>query len=168
MITFITPSYTLGTGVPPVRNQLYKTGAAIIRGTPLIYDTGELTIAAATPVAGIVGIALQAAGTAPGYDQMNSPTVNTGRSQKISFAKAIATTVFASKLVNNTLNGTFIAPAVADIGVNYGLLKQTSVVTGVWCLDRNLTGGSACATVVDIDTINNIIYWVFLPASITN
>lgn len=158
----ITPSYTLGTGVPLTRGLEQKSGeTGIVIGSVLTLSSGQLALATTGPTTGIVGIALQAYNSEPGQNQMNSPAVTTGPTTILSFAVAIGTTIFASKFTNNS--ATYIAPATADIGVNYGLTKQTS---GIWTVDKNITGASACVTIVGIDIGNLLVYWKFMSAAI--
>lgn len=163
MILAITAGKTVGNGVPLVRNmQLKSTATTVIIGSVLKYTAGELDLASTGPTTGIVGIAAQAYNTAPGFAQMNTPTVNTGRRANISFYAANpGQTIFVSKLTNNS--ATYIAPVLADIGVNIGLTLQSS---GIWTADKNITGGNACITPVEIDIDNLLIYWVFMAAAV--
>jgi hypothetical protein len=143
--------------VPLVGYQNYKTAEAIVIGTVLIYDTGELAVAGADPAL-IAGVALQAAGTAPGYDAGNSPVPITGRQQKIAMAAADRNTVYSATLTNNS--STRIAPVAADVGINYGI----TVYSGVWTVDKNKTAANARVQIVgySIDISPGIVFFKWI------
>ncbi len=143
----------VGSGlVPQVTYGLYKTGEAIVIGSVLIYDTGEAALSGADPAL-ILGVALQAAGTAPGYDAANSPVPITGREQKIAYARANDTTIFQAKITNGS--STRVTPVAADVGSNFGI----TAYSGVWTVDRAKTAGDARVIVTAIDLERNMVFF---------
>ena len=148
-----------GNGTAPVVRWLAYTGT-IVRGEPVIYDTGNVKVAGANPTA-IVGVALQANDSGPGFNQANSPVVSTYRQSKMSIAMANRETVFRGKLTNGS--STRIAPVAADVGVVYGITAYSNV----WTVDKNKTGGDARVQVVGFDDLTNEVFFKFLEAAIT-
>lgn len=148
-------------GVPTIQWMAYKTGEAIVIGSVLVYSSGELAVAGADPTE-IVGVALQAAGTSPGYDAANSPTVITGRSQKISVVRPDNVTVFQATLTNNS--SATATPAQADVGVQYGLTAYNGIVT----VDKNKTGASARVEVVGFDEDQDVVFFKFLASHLSS
>lgn len=147
-----------GAAAPEVRWLAY-TGT-IVRGEVVIYDTGNVKVAGANPT-GIVGVALQANDTGPGFDQANSPVVSTYRQAKMCIAMANRTTIFRGKLTNGS--STRIAPVAADVGVVYGITAYSNV----WTVDKNKTGGDARVQVVGFDDLTDDVFFKFLEAAIT-
>ena len=150
----------VGSGIPEVQYMQHTSGSTFIRGAVLVYSSGEVAEGGANPTE-IVGVALADAGSAPGYNAANSPSPITGRAAKVAVARAAATTVFKATLTNNS--STRIAPAVADIGVQYGL----TAYSGVWTVDKNKTGGNARVEVVGIDLDQNYVLFKFLNSAIS-
>jgi hypothetical protein len=148
-----------GTGTAPVVRYLTSTGA-FIRGDVLIYDTGLVKVAGADPTA-IVGVAMQAYETAPGYNQANSPTVNTYRASKVCVAAATREATFRGKMTNGS--STRVAAAVTDIGISYGI----TAYSGVWTVDKNKTAGDIRVRVVGFDDLTGDAFFKFLEAAIT-
>ena len=148
-----------GNGTAPVVRWLAYTGT-IVRGELVIYDTGNVKVAGANPTA-IVGVALQANDTGPGFNQANAPVVSTYRQSKMCIAMANRETVFRGKLTNNS--ATRIAPEAADVGVVYGVTAYSNV----WTVDKNKTGGDARVQVVGFDDLTNEVFFKFLEAAIT-
>jgi len=159
----ITVARTPGTTIPMITSGKYATGQTFKAGAVLALSSGEL-ISATSPITGatIVGIALEAAGSRPGYDMANASvtSVYTNREQEISYVRADPTIIFSGQLVNNS--ATPVAPAQTDIGVNYGLKDYS----GEWYVDKNQTTTNACVTIVDIDTQLNIVFFKILPARV--
>lgn len=136
----------VGSGqVPSIIYGQYDDAAAIVLGSVLAYSSGEYTLAGTDPAL-IAGVALQAKDTAPGYAAQNNPTVITGRLQNISIAVADAVTVFMATLTNGS--STRVAPAITDVGAQYGI----TAYSGVWTVDRNKTTTSARVIVVGYST----------------
>jgi hypothetical protein len=148
-----------GAKVESIQNAQYATGQTFLNGEFLIYTAGELTVSGANPAAGtIAGIALQKAGSNPGYDAANSPATFTGRKQSVSFAIPNDNVIFAGELTNNS--STVIAPVLADIGASYGI----TAYAGIWTVDKNKTAANARVTIIGIDTVLNIVFFKVLQS----
>lgn len=159
-VRIMQPARTPGGTVPPVSYLNYKDNETFVRGAVLIYDTGTVKIAGADPT-GIVGVALQGAGTAPGYQAANNPATFTYRRQAVSVALAKRSEVFRAQITNGS--STPVAPAQTDVGVSYGI----TAYSGVWTVDRNKTGASARVEVVGFDDLTQDVFFSFLEAAIT-
>lgn len=155
MAIYMQPARSGPGSVPSVTYGLYETAAAIVIGSVLIYDTGNYDLAGADPAL-IAGVALQAAGTAPGYDAANSPVPITGRQQKIAVAIADRNTVFSAQLTNGS--STVVTPATTDVGSQYGI----TAYSGKWTVDRNKTGANARVQVIAIDLERNLVFFRWL------
>lgn len=144
---------------PEVESIQYANAQTFILGAALQLTAGQV-VEATSPIttAVLYGFSLEGVATKPGWNAANSPTVITGRVQEVSIARANAQTTFGSSLVNNS--AVAIAPVQADIGVSYGL----KAYAGVWVMDKSQTAGNSCATVVDIDTDQNLVFWKPLAA----
>lgn len=120
-----------GAGVPEIRALQYATSHnSLIKGSICTYTAGEVVNGTANP-AEIVGVALQAAASNPGYDMANSPPTITGRNQTVSVAIAGPQTTFRGDLTAGS--STVVAPAVSDIGAQYGV----TAYSGKWTVDRS-------------------------------
>lgn len=161
MSRIMQPARVPGGGVEDIRGLPY-TGT-IYRGSVLVYSSNQVAVAGADPTA-IVGVALQASDTNPGYAAANNPTTITGRSAVISVAVANRQTVFSATMTNGS--STRVAPASTDVGVDYGITAYTNV----WTVDRNKTGASARVQVIGYDTggLTNLVFFKFLEAAITS
>ena len=149
-----------GNGTAPVVRWLAYTGT-IVRGEVVIYDTGNVKVAGADPAAAtIVGVALQANDTGPGFNQANAPVVSTYRQSKMCIAMANRETVFRGKLTNGS--ATRVAPVAANVGVNYGITAYSNVYT----VDKNKTGADARVQVIGFDDLTNEVFFKFLEAFI--
>lgn len=147
-------------GIPSVLSGVYTTGQTFKEGALLIYvAAGTLSESGADPSAEIAGVALENAGSKPGYDAANSPTVVTGRVQEVSFAKADRTTVFSGRAI-----GASVDPAVplqTHINEQYGVAK----VGNDWVIDLDETSAKV-VEIVDIDIDNKIFFFKFMEAVI--
>lgn len=150
-----------GTGVPNVLALAY-VGTDIALGSVLVWSSGSVALAGADPTE-IVGIALQAYGTNPGFDAANSPTVVTGRNTTISVVRPNQQTIFAANLT--TSSSTIVTPAQANVGVQYGI----TAYTGIWTVDSGKTGGTARVEVVGFatDVYGGVVFFKFLDASLS-
>lgn len=129
------PSRRTGTTIPPTRHMLYKTGEAIIVGSPTVTDAnGEQTLCGADP-ATVRGVAMQKAGSNPGFEVANDSLViaRTGTVQGISVAIADSETEFSGAMYNA---GSIVAPLQTHIGESYGILMLAS---GIWVIDETDT-----------------------------
>lgn len=158
MSRIMQPARTPSGAAFDVQYMQYVSGATFARGAVLAYTSGEVNEAGANP-ATIVGVALQAADTSPGFAAANNPSPITGRSRKVSVARANDVTVFSATLTNGS--STRIAPTVADIGTQVGI----TAYSGVWTVDKNKTAGNARVAIVGIDTDVNVVFFRFLSAN---
>lgn len=141
-----------------VRSGKYKTSEAIVKGSILSFDgNGELVVGSATPAtllsAKIAGVALEPAGSKPGWDAANSPTVITGRKQEVSYAVPNPLTEFQARGSAD--------PAQANVGVDYEL----AVSAGEWYVNFSGTT-SLMVRVTRVDVPNKIVFFKFLPAAV--
>ena len=156
----IQPARVPGAGVaaPDIISGYYATGQTFIKGALLVHNSsGELTECGADP-ATVAGVALEKAGSKPGYDAANSPTVVTGRVQEVSYAKANRQTVFSMRAVNGGTDP--VTPTQTMIDEAYGVLKTGA---GEWVLDQAETTAKVFE-IVDIDIDNKIFFCKFLEA----
>jgi len=147
-------------GIESIRGMAY-TGT-IYRGGVLIYSGANVAAAGVNPTA-IVGVALQASDTNPGYAAANNPVTITGRSAVISVAVADRTTVYSATLTNGS--STRIAPVAADVGTQVGLTEYSNV----WTVDKGKTAALARVQIVGYDTggLTNLVFFKFLESAIS-
>lgn len=150
-----------GNGTAPVVRWLAYTGT-IKRGEVVIYDgSGNVQVSGADPAAAtIVGVALQANDTGPGFSQANSPVVNTYRQAKMSIAMANRETVFRGRFTNGS--SATATPAQTDVGISYGITAYSNE----WTVDKNKTGGSIRVQVVGFDDLTKEVFFKFLETYI--
>jgi len=118
-------------GVPQVQVLAYATGQVFKRGAPVVDDVnGQIVETAADPQS-IRGIALQDAGTGPGYGLADSTSIvfATGRAQEVSVAIADRHTNFTARGVNGGTDP--VVPTQTHIGEQYSLAK----VGNDWVID---------------------------------
>lgn len=166
----ISPARWASTGAPEIINGLYKTSESIVIGTVLTLDAnGELIVAISdtnNPAnAGIAGIALQQAGSAPGYSigqvDFGGTTVYTGRKQAVSYAVANDVTVFQGQI---SADGAAVTtPTQTLIGESYKLTKATN---GIWYVD-SADQTPANVTIVGIDDSADLllVFFKITPAA---
>lgn len=158
MITKMQPARNPAGEVPEVLSGKYKTGELIVNGTVMTQDAnGELIVAAADPTR-IVGVALEAAASKPGYDAANSPTVVTGRVQEVSYAVANADGVFTARAETA---GVLTAPLQANVGVRYGIVKNGTE----WRIDLSDVAATRLV-IVDVDITNGVWFFRWLPSAL--
>jgi hypothetical protein len=147
-----------GSGVPEIQSLLY-TGTSIVLGSLLKWSSGSVDVAD-TNEDEIVGLALQAYATAPGYDAANSPATITGREAKISVVRPNQQTTFLATLTTGSSATT--VPAQANVGVQYGI----TAYSGIWTIDVAKTGADARVEVVGFDTTlyGGVVFFKFLAA----
>jgi hypothetical protein len=149
--------------VPEVQSMRYDVDEDFKEGAVLVYEggaTGELIEDDSDPTP-IVGVALEAANSKPGYDMGHSPTVVTGRVQEVSVAKANRSTTFSGRMVNGAVDP--VTPALTDIGVLYGLAK----VGNDWVVNQAETSATR-VMVTDIDIPNKFVLFKFMEAHLAN
>lgn len=144
--------------VPDVISAQYTTGQTFKTGAILVYTAaGEVSEGGADPTP-IAGVALEPAGSKPGYDAANSPTTFTGRVQEVSMAKANRVTVYSSRFTNA---GVDVTPTQTLIDEQYGLIK----VGNDWTVDQTDVVNTR-VEIVDIDVDNKLVFWKFLEAQL--
>ena len=138
--------------VPGVQAMQNVTDAAIVKGSVLIFTSGEVDIAL-TDSTPLVGVALQDVNTNPGFEVGHSSQVlvTTGRLEEISVALANTTTIFSGAATSD--------PTIANVGVSYGI----NIAAGIWTVDFTDTTTTR-VTITDIDTIEDIVFFKFMPA----
>ena len=127
--------------------------------------------APAIPFGGVTGsIAIQTYGNVPSQPSAVNVALGTPVSDgRTLYMEPNQDNIFEAQFDNST--GTVAAdytPTQADIGVSYGLTKDT---TGYWYVDKGKTGGSAVLQIVGINgidgfTLNARVKFVFLTAAI--
>lgn len=153
----IRPARMIGTGVPNVQSVAYTTAQTFKKGALLVFAAaGTLSECGADP-ATVSAVALEAAGSKPGYDAANSPTVVTGRVQEVSVCIADRHTVYSCRGVNGGTDP--VTPAQTNIDEQYGVAK----VGNEWVLDLAETTAKVFE-IVDIDIDNKIFFVKFMEA----
>lgn len=132
--------------IAEIRSEFYKSGQTFLKGEFLKVSTTGVEVCSTSPTIA-VGIALEDAGSRPGYDIGHSPSTITGRLQEISMAVLNKVTVFS--LTGN------VTAAQLHIGVSYGV----NVASNIWELDISDTTNKAFK-VVDIDTTLDIFFCI--------
>ena len=151
------------TGSPEIQEMTVTAAQTFVAGAVLIFSSGTVSEGGSNPT-DIVGIAMAAASSAPGYNAANSPSPITWQENTIPVAKAESdTNIFVSPFCNNTLTSAKATPALTDVGVQYGIIKQTSgASTGCWWPDKNLTTTNARVEIIKVDIENKLVWWKFL------
>ncbi len=145
--------------VPHVQSLAYTTGQTFTKGAPVIdVAAGTISECGADPAA-VRGVALEAAGSKPGYDVANSAvaTVFTGRLQEVSVAIADRTTEFSGRAVNGATDP--VVPLQTHIGEEYGIAK----VGTDWVIDMAEVGAKV-VQITDIRPEDNAFLFKFLEA----
>lgn len=165
----IAPARWGSAGAPVVVSGAYKTGESIIKGSVLTIDAnGELVVAtssgAAPADATVAGIALESAGSKPGFSMgqvdVGGTSVYTGRVQQVSYAVANRVTVWSGVISGD--GTTVTAPTQTLVGESYKLTKASN---GIWYVDST-DQSPANVTIVKIDDFINIIYFVLTTAAL--
>lgn len=120
-----------GTTAPRVQSIAYATGQTFKAYALVVLNTsGEVVECGADPTA-VLGVALQAAGSGPGYGLPNTAetTVVTGRLQEVVVALADREQEFSARGVNGGTDP--VVPLQTHIGEQYGVAK----VGNDWVID---------------------------------
>lgn len=154
MARVFAPARWIGAGAPEVQSMKYDDAQTFKKGEVLIAGaTYEIQVASADVVASIVGVALEDAGSRPGYELGHTTALKqvTYRKQEVSVAKANASTIFSGAGSS--------AAAATYIGTDYAL----TVSSNVWTVD--LTDETNVAVqIVDVDVDRNIFLFKFLAS----
>ena len=153
----IQPARGPGTAVPSVLSVAYTTGQTFKRGALLVYAAAGTVSECGADPATVSGVALENAGSKPGFDAANSPSVITGRVQEVSMAVADRITVYSMRGVNGGTDP--LTPTQTMIDEQYGVLK----VGNDWVLDQAEVTAKVFE-IVDIDIDNKIFFCKFMEA----
>jgi hypothetical protein len=156
------PAMTPTSSAPETQGMLYTTGQTFIKGAYLVFNgaTGEVIEGTSPNPAAIVGVALDAPGSHPGF-QLNfdsAVVARTGTTQQVGVAKANRLTIFSGRMVNGGTDP--VTPALTDIGVSYEVLKTGA---GEWVVNQAATTNNK-VKIVDIDAASKIVFFRFLEA----
>ena len=158
------PAMTPTSSAPEVQGMQFTTGQTFIKGAILVFNggTGEVIEGASPNPAAIVGVALDAPNSSPGF-QLNfdaAVVARTGTVQQVRVAKANRSTVFSGRLGNGGTDP--VTPAQTDIGVAYELLKTGA---GEWVVNQAAVVNTK-VRIVDIDAAGKIVFFKFLEANL--
>src|SRR6267378_1775242 len=150
-----------GNGVPVVGSKFFTTGQTFKNGAVLIPDaaTGRVIEGASAAVT-IIGVALEDAGSKPGFSLNfdSLVTTRTGTVQAVSVAKGNRTTVFSSRMINGGTDP--VTPVQADQNKKYGLIRTAA---GEWAVNQaDVT--TVAVLITDFDDVNKVVFWKFLEA----
>lgn len=128
-----------GTTVPRVQAMRYATGQTFKAFAWVVIDTNGEVVECADGATSITGLALQGAGTGPGYDlpDASRTVVITGANQEVSVALADREQEFSMRGVNGGTDP--VVPLQTHIGEQYGLKK----VVNDWVIDFSNTTDKA-------------------------
>jgi hypothetical protein len=132
----IRPAFADTSGTPQTEHFLLNTGQTQLIGAPMKLSSGLATEAssAADAATGLIGFAAAKNQSAFGYDAADSPTTITGRENTIPVHTGTRGNTFYGQISTGT--SAIVAPAQADVGIAYGLVKQSD---GYWTVNRSDT-----------------------------
>lgn len=132
----IRPAFADTSGTPATKHYTLAAGQTQKIGAPMKFTSGTLIEAssAADASTGLAGISAAVNQSAFGFDAGDSPTTVTGRENTIPILPANRNTTFYGQISTGT--SAIVAPATTDIGVAYGLVKQSD---GYWTVNRSDT-----------------------------
>lgn len=157
------PAYVEGGGTASTRHYVVKSGEDFVQGAPLTINAGEVDELDTNDVTLIVGVAGAADESAFGYAAGDNPTTVTGRSNTVPVFVAGRDVVFYGQLSNGTT--ALVAPDAANVGVAYGVIKQSD---GRWTVDEADTT-NLVVTVIGFDTSLDApgrVYFKFLQSTL--
>lgn len=146
-----------GGGIPNIQSMEYLAAELIVKGSVLIDDSsGQVKLAGTKPTSGVVGVALEAIATKPGFNMSheNLVTVRTGRVAEVSVAIADLNTVWSAAPVTGTV-------AITDVNSTADIV----LTSGVWQVDLANAASAGCV-IVDIDILENIVFFKWLSTVI--
>ena len=153
---------------PEVTTIPYTTGQTFLKGAILVYDTGgnqgNVVEGGANPAA-IVGVALEAPASKPGFSVNFDSTVvaRTGTVTKVSVAKANRLTVFSARMVNGATDP--VTPAQTDVGVSYGVLAVAVTGGNEWVVNQ-ADKANTRVEVIAFDSSLNLVLFRFLESAL--
>jgi hypothetical protein len=155
----------VGASAPETHTIPYTAGQAFIKGAVLIYDSagnqGNVIEGGADPAL-IVGVALEAPASKPGFSVNFDSTVvaRTGAVTSVSVAMANRVTIFSGRGVNGGTDP--VIPLQTHVGTTVSLLKTGA---GEWVLDF-ADGANQRVRVVAIDVTLSAFFFRFLEANL--
>lgn len=147
----------IGTGVPSVQSIGYTTGQTFKKGALLLIQATGLVSECGADPAIVSGVALEDAGSKPGWDAANSPVQVTGRAQEVSMLVADRHTIYSMRGINGGTDP--LTPTQTMIDEQYGVAK----VGNDWVLDQAEVTAKVFE-IVDIDIDNKIFFCKFMEA----
>jgi pyruvoyl-dependent arginine decarboxylase (PvlArgDC) len=151
-----------GSTVPRVQEIGYTTGQTFKKGAVVAtVAAGTISEAGADPAA-ILGVAMEAAGSRPGYGVANESEVVhvQGRGQVVSVVLADRETEFHGRAVNGATDP--VLPLQTHINEQYGISK----VGDDWVIDMAKTGASARIQITDVRPTENLFLFKVLEANL--
>lgn len=144
----IRPAYAESSGTPSIQHRTIGAAQTFKIGAPLKSSAGLAVEAtsAADAAANLIGFSNTIPESTFGFGAADSPATVTGRENTVAVIVGNRSTVFYGQISTGT--SALVAPAVSDIGVAYGLVKQAD---GYWTVNRSDTTNLA-VTVTAIDT----------------
>lgn len=135
-----------GTTIPRVQRLAYETGQVFKTGALVVLNANGNVIECAADPTSVTGVALQAAGTGPGFDvsDASQTVVTTGRTAEVSVAIADDEQEFSARGINGGTDP--VLPLQTHIGEQYGVAK----VGNDWVIDL----AEVTVKVVQITDIN--------------
>ena len=128
-------------------------GQSIVEGSVVYLDAnGLLNLAGADPTT-ILGVALNAISSKPGFNAANSPLKINSPDDAVSVAIAYPGTIFSAR---GDSGGALQTPTQAQVGDLFGIVNQS----GEWCVDISDTTNTR-VRVVDVDIDNKIYFFKF-------
>ena len=137
----------------PPATQTFKKGALLV-----YVSAGTLSECGADPST-VNAVALEPAGSKPGWDAANSPTVITGRVQEASVCIIDRTMIFTGRFVT-AAGGDPTTPTQTLIDEQYGVAKDAN---GLWYVDGDETSAKV-VEIVDYDADLKLVKFKFLEA----
>ena len=147
-----------GGGIPLITSMVFLANESIVKGSVLIDDgAGKVKLAATQPTSGVVGVALEAIDSKPGFNMShdNLVDVRTGTVSEVSVAIADLNTIWSAAAKAGT------AIAQTHVGEEHDIV----LVSGVWQVDLSASAADGCV-VVDIDLDENIVFFKWLSTVI--
>jgi hypothetical protein len=137
---------------PSVLEMQYANGQTFLKGALVKLNAdGTISECGADPAL-ITGVALEAAGSRPGFNAANNPALVQGGMQVVSVAIADRTTIFSCRGVNGGTDP--VTPALTNIGEDYGCAKTGA---GDWVLDLAEVTTKQWR-IVDVDVDNKVFF----------
>jgi len=150
---------TGGDSVPEVQVFPYANGQSFKDGALVVDNADGVIVECSADPAAVLGVALQGAGTGPGFSVANDSDVvaRTGVAQEVSVAVANRRTRFHGRAVNGATDP--VTPLQTHVGEQYGVAK----VGNDWVIDMADTS-NVVVEITDIYPELNLFEFKFLEA----